>query len=113
MKSTLIRNEIGKDPMYKIWHASSCALFLYVHSGTGSVVTKDRSYPIEKNALILIAPGTYHYTMPDAPEEYNRSKLILPSTHFAGIVELLQSHGQPQRLLQKRLCLSLEYRNPR
>lgn len=93
MKSPLIRNEIGKDPMYKIWHASSRALFLYVHSGTGSVVTKDRSYPIEKNALILIAPGTYHYTMPDEPDAYVRSKLFLSSAKFAGIGELLQAQS--------------------
>lgn len=93
MKDSIIIKETGKDPLYKIWHTSSRALFMYVHAGTGSIVTKDRNYPIEKNALILIAPGTYHYTMPDEPEAYIRSKLILGSTKYAALTELLRSLG--------------------
>ena len=101
MKDTLIIKETGKDPMYKTWHTSSRALFMYVHSGTGSVVTKDRSYPIEKHALILIAPGTYHYTMPDVPEQYVRSKLILSSANYGGITELLGAHREIQSLFSQ------------
>lgn len=84
--------------MYKTWHTSSRALFMYVHAGTGSVVTKDQSYPIEKRALILISPGTYHYTMPDVPEQYVRSKLILSSANYGGIKELLGTYREIQSL---------------
>lgn len=94
MKDTLILKETGKDPMYKTWHTSSRALFMYVHTGTGSVVTKDRSYPIEQHALILITPGTYHYTMPDMPEHYVRSKLILSSANYGVIMELLGANRE-------------------
>ena len=91
MKDTLILKETGKDPMYKTWHSSGRALFMYIHAGTGSLVTKDRTYPIEKHTLVLIAPGTYHYTMPDEPTEYIRSKLILSQSKYLAIMELLQN----------------------
>lgn len=101
MDSKLILTQTGKDPLYKIWHTNSRALFMYVYSGTGSVVTKDRNYPIEKNALILIAPGTYHYTMPDDPNSYIRSKLILSPAEFAGIADLLNTNKNIQKIFNR------------
>lgn len=101
MNHTLMLHQIGKDPLYKIWHTSSRALFMYVYAGSGSVVTKDRSYPIEERALILIAPGTYHYTMPEDPDSYDRSKFILSSSACRALLELLHScevlpaHSEP------------------
>ena len=70
---------------------------MYVHAGTGSVVTKDRTYPIEKNALFLIKPGTYHYTMPDRPDDYVRSKLLLSSGDRTQIESLLSAHKDFQQ----------------
>lgn len=101
MNNTLILYDTGKDSLYKTWHASSRALFMYVHSGTGSVVTKERSYPIQKNALILLAPGTYHYTMPDDPDHYVRSKLLLSAANFAGIAGLLHPRTETQCLFNR------------
>lgn len=92
MNSKLILNEIGKDPLYKTWHTNSRALFMYVYSGTGSLVTKNHTYPLEERALILIAPGTYHYTMPEDPDRYMRSKLILATSKYTGITDLLSTN---------------------
>ena len=92
MNHTLMLHQIGKDPLYKIWHTGSRALFMYVYAGSGSVVTKDHSYPIEERALILIAPGTYHYTMPEDPDGYDRSKFFLSPTAYRALLELLRSY---------------------
>lgn len=101
MNDTLIFRERGKDPLYKTWHASSRALFLYVYSGSGSLVTKERNYPIRENALILIAPGTYHYTMPDEPQDYVRSKLILSYSKYMGLSELQGVDEETQKLMKR------------
>lgn len=99
MKDTRVYRQIGKDPLYKTWHAGTRPLFLYVHSDGGSIVTKDRSYPLRKNVLALILPGTYHYTMPDDPDCYDRSKLLLSPAGYAGIGELLRPYPEFQSLL--------------
>jgi len=97
MRNKIILQERGKDPLYKTWHTTKRTLFMYVHAGTGSVVTKDRTYPIEKNALFLIKPGTYHYTMPDRPDDYVRSKLLLSSGDRTQIESLLSAHKDLQQ----------------
>lgn len=77
MLEAMICNAIGKDPMYKILHASRSHLIMYIHSGTGSIVCADKLYPLEGGSLVYIAADTYHYTMPDDPAQYCRSKLFL------------------------------------
>jgi AraC-like DNA-binding protein len=88
IESTILQ-EIGKDPMYKTWHTSPTHLLLYVHAGQGSIVCAERVYPMEPGLLVYIAADTYHYTMPDDPAAYVRSKVFLhPSA-----LEKLQSLG--------------------
>lgn len=91
MYDTLLYHEIGKDRMYKTWHTTWRPLFMYVYSDGGSIVTKERIFPIKKGALVLISPGTYHYTMPEIPETYNRSKLILSKQKYTKVRALLRS----------------------
>lgn len=67
----------GKDPLYKIWHASEEHMFLFMHSSGGSIVCREKIYPIEKGCLCFIAAGKVHYTMPDNPGQYERSKFFL------------------------------------
>jgi len=52
-------------------------------------VTKEKIFPIKSGALVLINAGTYHYTMPDDPDVYNRSKLILSSAQYTKVAGLL------------------------
>lgn len=81
MIDTTILHEAGKDPMYKTWHTSPAHLLLYVHRGQGSIVCAERVYPMEPGLLVFIGADTYHYTMPDDPVGYVRSKIFLaPAT---------------------------------
>ncbi len=93
MNGKLSLKEWGKDPLYKIWHSGSEALIMYVYSGSGSIVTKDRNDPLEQNGLILIPPGVYHYTMPVDPEYYCRSKLFLPVSLYAELISFLRPYA--------------------
>lgn len=78
MKEKFIYHEKGKDPLYKIWHSSDEHLFMYIHSGTGCIVSEEKIFPIKKGILIFISANKYHYTLPDDPEAYNRSKFVFP-----------------------------------
>ena len=101
MKDTLILHEIGKDPLYKTWHTTRRTLFLYVYSDGGSIVTRDRIFPLKKGALVLINAGTYHYTMPEDPEIYDRSKLLLSASKFTKVAGLLGENREYRSLFEQ------------
>lgn len=88
MKSRIIYREFGKDTMYKTWHASKNIIIFYMYSEGGSIVCNEKSYPITKGTLCLVNAGKYHYTMPDIPETYDRSKLFISPENFANICKL-------------------------
>lgn len=37
MKTNIIFHEIGKDPLFKTWHASDHVMIIYMHSSGGSI----------------------------------------------------------------------------
>ena len=89
MEERIIYHQRGKDPLYKTWHASKEHLFMYMYSDGGSIVSKEQLFPIKKGALVLIAANTYHYTLPDEPEIYDRSKLTVFPHELDKISELI------------------------
>ena len=76
MDKMLMLHQIGWDSMYMVWHAAKTNQIIYTHSTGGSIVFGDRIYPIQKGALCFISSQCYHYTMPDNPDTYDRSKII-------------------------------------
>ncbi len=80
MKKITIIHQRGRDEMYKLWHKATANEFIYMHSTGGSIVFKDRVYPIKKGILCFIREGTVHYTMPNDANEYERSKLFYKNT---------------------------------
>lgn len=89
MDFNIICHEMGKDPLYKTWHASKQPMFIYMHSDGGSIVCSENSYPIQKGTLCFVGAGKYHYTMPDVPTLYDRSKLFVPAVEFDKILEII------------------------
>lgn len=85
----LIFNQKGKDNFYKTWHTPEKNIFLFIQSGDGSVVIREKSYPIAKGVLCFIGKNKYHYTAPKNNEEYVRSKLFLDSVGLEKIVQTL------------------------
>ena len=76
MDRMLMLHQVGWDAMYMVWHAARTNQIIYTHSTGGSIVFGDRIYPIQKGALCFISSQCYHYTMPDNPDTYDRSKII-------------------------------------
>ena len=85
-------HERGKDPLFKIWHASEQAMFIYMHSDGGSIVCNENTYPIKKGALCFVGAGKYHYTMPDNPQAYNRSKIFVAAESLSEILKFLPAN---------------------
>ena len=94
MEERIIFHQTGNDPLYKTWHASAEHLFMYFYSDGGSVVCAEKVFPIKKGGLVFIAADTYHYTMPDVPEMYDRSKLTVSRNKLAKILDLLGENNR-------------------
>lgn len=88
MTHTESYHALGKDALFKTWHASEQVLLIYMHSDGGSIVCSENIYPIRRGVLCLIDANKYHYTMPDNPERYDRTKLFLSPESFHSIVKI-------------------------
>ncbi len=76
-KNTVLIKQKGIDPLYKIWHRhNESFMLLYVCSGKGSLVLRDHICPLEGGCLYYVGNRVMHYTFPQKPEEYVRSKLL-------------------------------------
>ena len=89
MEEKVVLHQKGKDDMYKNWHASEYHLFLYVHKGKGSLVCGEKVFPLEEGVLVFIGADVYHYTMPEVPAEYERSKLLISPKRMQALMSIL------------------------
>jgi AraC-like DNA-binding protein len=89
MEERIVSHQRGKDNMYWTWHASEEHLFLYVHQGQGSLVCAQRVFPLEEGVLVFIGADVYHYTMPEVPAAYDRSKLTLAPHRMQSLCAIL------------------------
>ena len=88
MKDTDYIHELGIDPYYKTWHASGRSMIMYMHTDGGSIVSTQQNYPIQKGALCFIGGNHFHYTLPDDPALYDRSKLFLSGKALEQLLRL-------------------------
>lgn len=105
-----IFHQTGADELTKIWHqGEGHVTFLYVHSGDGNVVTHEKLFPIEKGSLFFIGAKKYHYTLPNTPSLYDRSKLFVPTAFFENICFLCDESTRLQKLFsdEKLVCARL------
>ena len=99
--SDIIYRQVGLDNHYKVWHKSEKNMFLLIHAGKGSIVSKDKNYPMKKGTLCFIGKNKYHYTFPDVPEQYIRSKLFVLSEDLEKIIRLLSPYQELQSILNE------------
>ena len=84
-----ILHQRGVDPFYKIWHTTGENMIMYIHSGSGNIVTAEGSYEIGKGTLCFIGADKFHYTLPDNPEDYDRTKISLSDETFSKVLSML------------------------
>ena len=113
--SSLIYGQVGRDDLYKIWHTPEENMFIFVMSGGGSVVLSDKTYPMKRGTLCFIGKRKYHYTFPDNPEQYIRSKLFISSDELDGVAKLLSSNCELHNMLceNQMAVVTLSERNIR
>ncbi|MBR5613957.1 MAG: helix-turn-helix transcriptional regulator [Clostridia bacterium] len=97
MSDIIMNHDKGKDPMYKTWHASRRHMFIYMYSDGGSIVCNEKIYPINKGALCFIGASKYHYTMPENPDLYDRSKLFILPEKFNKVFDVFSYHTDLHR----------------
>lgn len=107
MDISVMCHEVGKDPHYKTWHSSQRNLFMYMHSDGGSLVTGERIFPIKQGGLVFLRAGTHHYTLPDNPSVYDRSKLIIPERIFSKLQAVLGKNQMFSSFFNKSLVYAM------
>lgn len=84
----IMHHEMGRDKLYKIWHRLQDNMIIYIYSDGGSIVLQDKIYPMKKGTLCFLSSNKYHYTMPDNPQKYDRSKIFASDIDVRGIISL-------------------------
>lgn len=82
MQESILFKQKGVDYYYKTWHTTNENMIILMHSGGGSIVCSERVYPIKSGALCFVGAKKYHYTMPDDPDTYERSKAFISEDDF-------------------------------
>ncbi len=99
MNTRIIPHQVGNDAYYKTWHANGQYTLIYMHSDGGCIVCKERIYPIERGVLCFIGSKKHHYTMPDTPETYDRSKVFMQDHAFHKLLSLLPENSPLRQAL--------------
>ncbi len=106
--SDIMYQQVGRDDHYKIWHRPEKNMFILIQAGKGSIVTRDKSYPMGKGLLCFIGSNKYHYTFPDVPEQYIRSKFFVCSEELEKILRLLSNNRELCNILgENRIAMGL------
>ena len=86
LNENCILHQKGIDSLYRIWHTPGENMIIYFHSGTGSIVTTEKSYTIAKGSICFIGSDKFHYTLPETAVEYDRSKVFVSNETLSGIL---------------------------
>ena len=86
----------GYNSKYNTWHTLNRNMILFVHEGDGSIISKERTYPIASGILCFVGSDKFYYTLPDHPENYMRSKMFLSDEELSSILSLF-----PQTMREK------------
>lgn len=98
----ILHHDIGRDPLYKIWNSSSLyCMIIYFYSDGGSIVFQNKIYPIKKGGLCFINTRTQLYTLPDKPEQYDRSKIHMTARGVADMLKLFPDDEKLHTLFEK------------
>lgn len=101
----ILNHQTGRDPLYKIWNSTKEDMIIFFHSTGGSIVFADATYPIEKGALCFVSAGNLHYTMPDNPSEYDRSKIFISVREMKALLCAVPSESSFYKLFTEQAAV--------
>lgn len=89
MNISIIYKQTGKDKMYKTWHSHNDeVMLLYSYMDNGYIVSHDSVFPLKKGTLCFIPNGVSHYTLPDNPNDYIRTKIFVSLKQVKNLLPL-------------------------
>lgn len=88
MDKILFFHQIGKDDHYNVWHTTGRNMLILMHSDGGRIVFNNASYSIQSGLLCFVGGEKLHYTLPDAPSTYDRSKLFIDANMLDTAIRL-------------------------
>lgn len=100
LNESCILHHKGIDSLYRIWHTPGENMIIYFHSGSGSIVASERSYPIERGAICFIGADKFHYTLPETAVEYDRSKVFVSNETLSALFSLFPKQLEVAQLFQ-------------
>ena len=84
----------GFNYRYDTWHTVGRNMILFIHSGSGNIVSREQNYPITRGCLCFVGANKFYYTLPNIPEEYIRSKIFLSTEALNNILTLFSEDSQ-------------------
>ena len=101
----IFHHQKGRDPLYKIWNSTKENMIIFFHSTGGSIVFADATYPIEKGAICFVSAGNLHYTMPDAPNTYDRSKIFISVREMKALLGAVPTESNFYKLFTEQAAV--------
>lgn len=81
----------GTDELLHIKHSHGASYeILFVHSGKGSIIVRDRIFPIAEGGIYFINAMETHCSVPEKAEEYCRDKLVISAGFVDDIAKMLE-----------------------
>jgi len=84
----------GFNYQYDTWHTVGRNMILFIHSGNGNIISREKNYPITRGCLCFVGANKFYYTLPDTPDEYIRSKIFLSNRMLEKILSLFSADSQ-------------------
>lgn len=88
----------GFNTRYNTWHTINRNMIMYIHSGSGSIVDREKNYPLAPGCLCFVGANRFYYTLPDHPELYDRSKVFLSNHDLSKVLDLFPEDLQMKNL---------------
>lgn len=61
---------------------------LHINSGSGSIIVDDHIFPIQKDTIVFINGINTHCSVPEDPESYVRTKLVISQSYLRSIAQI-------------------------
>lgn len=103
-------NEKGRDNfIHQKHYHNTCYEVIHIINGEGSVVLKDKIYPMKNNCIYFINGMDIHYTAPNNPAQYVRSKILINSDFVENVAESTDCHDLIKKIFIQDggICIEL------
>ena len=109
MSISIIYKQTGKDKMYKTWHSHNDeVMLLYSYTDNGYIVSHDCVFLLKKGTLCFIPNNVSHYTLPDNPNDYIRTKIFISLKQLKSLLPLFSDNWLSAILnSNKVLCVDI------